>query len=127
RFGQAKKARQTGAIVRVLFRAALMQVLPADPLHDQPGLAVVGGATVEYARDVGVVEPGEQLALDGQPRSQAPIPAQANDLDRRSHLKGAVGALCAVHLPHAATADQFDHAPGAELGSRLEAITGAVD
>jgi hypothetical protein len=37
--------------------------MPRNPLHDEVGVAVIGGSAIDQARDVAMVEPRQELPL----------------------------------------------------------------
>ena len=79
---------------------------PVDVLHDEVGQAVVGRAAVEQARDVRVLERGEDLPLGAKRASmQLGVQPRRHDLDRHPLRELAVGALGQVDRAHAAAAD----------------------
>ena len=85
--------------------------LALDQLHDQerpPGLVL---ATVQQARDVGMLQPRQHVALVQElPR----IDTAADHLDRRLGLVATIVADGAIDLAHAANAEAADHPPGTE-------------
>ncbi len=84
---------------------------PVDVLHGEVRPPVGGDAAVEEARDVGVLQPRENLPLaeEAAENLAAEWPA-ANELERDVLLELAVGAIGQEHPAHAAVADLADHA-----------------
>ena len=77
---------------------------PVDVLHDEVGLAVLGGAAVEQPRDVRVIERRRgSAARRGSGGAPASVSMPALDqLDRDALLELVVGAHGHVHRAHAA-------------------------
>jgi len=70
--------------------------LAVDVLHDEVRLARGCGATVEQARDVGVIQAGENLALLVKALEDLPrVHARPDQLDRDALVVGVVVAHCA--------------------------------
>ena len=71
-----------------------------DVLHDVVRQAVVRDAAVEQARDVGMVEAGEDVSLAAEPLGEeADVAGVTHHLERDASLEGAVGALGLVTAP----------------------------
>ncbi len=93
--------------------AVVGQREPLDVLHGEPGRAVGQRAGIVEPGDGGMVEPGQRALLAGEalaPRGRQP--GVAEDLDGGRAAQ--VGALGLVDDPHAALAEQAQHAVGAE-------------
>lgn len=85
-----------------------------DVFHHEIRLTVRGVAAVEQARDIGMVEVGEDLPL--APHSIGRITGRdaAQQLDRDAPFERIVDALGEEHRAHAAAADLAHEAPGPE-------------
>ena len=104
---------------RGLFPAPLVERESVDPVHHEIGPAVFGDAAVEQPRDAGMIEPRQGLAFEREQSGQV-VALGADQLDRDAHLEGAVGALGAIDLAHAAGAHRLAQSPRTQSGSRLE-------
>ncbi len=86
-----------------------------DVLHDEVGLAFLGGAAVEQPRDPGVVERGRDLALVAKALQRLRAGhSGADELDGDLLLELVVGAAGEIHLAHAAAAQLFEKLVGAD-------------
>jgi hypothetical protein len=129
-----QKQRDARARIQRVFAAPVVDAQAVDVFHDDVGLTRRGGAAVEHARDVRVIEPGQELAFAFGAADRVGIAEQAReDLDRDALLEAAVAALGQPDLTHAAAAQGFEQAPGAEFARRAarwrgfeEAIAGRV-
>ena len=84
--------------------------LALDVLHDEVGKAVLGVAAVQQARDVGVVEAGEDLPfLTKSAENEVGVDAALDDLDRHALLVLLVGANGEVDVPHPTAPEQAVH------------------
>ncbi len=100
---------------------------PRDPLEREPGQAVLGDAAVEQARDRGVLEGRDELALEQETRPQlGGVDARAQDLDRGLLLEGAVRPARRVDRAHPALAEQLAELPGAEAPARVGSAGGGT-
>ena len=78
-----------------------------DVFQREVGLAVLGGAGIEQARDVGVLQPREDLPFAGEAQPQVGVgQAGAQQLQRDPALVQAVVAVGHPDLAHAAFAEQ---------------------
>jgi hypothetical protein len=83
--------------------AELVDGQPLDVLHDEVGQAVVGRSAVHQARDVGVVERGENLPLLPEaPEDEVCVHPALDELDGDALLELVVGANREVDRAHAA-------------------------
>jgi hypothetical protein len=81
--------------------------LAVDVFQREVGLAVLGRAGIEQARDVGVLQPREDLAFAGEAQAQVRVgEAGAQQLQCDAALVQAVVAAGHPHLAHAAFAEQ---------------------
>jgi hypothetical protein len=79
---------------------------PLDVLHDEVGQAVVGGAPVQEARDVRVVERGENLPLVAETaEDEVGVHPALDELDGDALAELAVGAERLVDGAHPAAPD----------------------
>ena len=86
-----------------------------DELHDEPGDAVFGGATVEQAGDVGVFEAGEDLAFAAEAaEDEIGVEAGAHQFDGDFGFVLIVGANGEIDGAHASGADFADEPVGAD-------------
>src|SRR6185437_6180344 len=86
-----------------------------DVLHDEVGAAVGNSAAIEEFGDVGVVEGGENLTLLAEAADDGVgIHAAFDELDGDALLEGIVIADGEVDGAHAAAADLFENAVGAD-------------
>src|SRR5579883_757612 len=89
-------------------------------LHDNVGNAIVGGATIQQASNVRVVETGQDLALIAKALpDEVRIEPPAHHLDRDLAVEGAVGPDRAVNLPHTAAANLAKDLVGADPPAAL--------
>ena len=97
---------------RQLMSAAIfVDWLTIDVLHDEIWGAFTGCPTVEQARDVGVLEAGENLPFVAETlEHRLGLHAALDQLDRDAHLELRIGALAEIDRPHAAAA-QFANEP----------------
>ena len=85
-----------------------------DQLHHEIGNAVVGGAAIEQARDVGMIETGKDLpfmakAFKNELRESN---SATHQLDRNFPVKFAISANRAIDLAHATVADFLEDVVG---------------
>jgi hypothetical protein len=77
-----------------------------DILHGQKRASVIGGAAVEQARDVRMLERGEDLSLAMEARQHVVrIHTAPQHLDRHPLLEGPIVACAQIDRPHAATSE----------------------
>jgi hypothetical protein len=88
--------------------------LAVGKLHHQVRSPGRRGAAVEQARDVGVLQVGEDLPLAPEPLQRLGAAVAQQDLDGRALLVMAVAALRGKHAAHAAVAHLVLQRPGAE-------------
>ena len=116
RFAHRQEQPQAFAQAEAQRIAVRAQVAAVDVFEREERLAVRAGAAVEQARDVGMLEAGEDLALGaealGEMLHARPRPHQ---LQRRALLETAVHALGEVDRAHAALPDQLQQPPSAEV------------
>src|SRR5262249_34896608 len=90
------------------------EVLPFDVLHDEGGAPVLSRAAVQEARDVGVLEPGEDLPLVAEtPDDRSAAEAGGYDLERGLLAELPARADGEIDRPHAPLADLADDPPRA--------------
>ncbi len=95
--------------------AVLVDGCAVDQFHDQIGHSIVGGATIEQAGDVGMVETGQDLALVAEAlQDELVVEAATHQLDGNLMLELAIDADGAVDLSHAAAADFLKDVVGAD-------------
>lgn len=95
--------------------AVLVQPESFDKLHDKVRQAVLAGAAVEQARDVGVDQRGEDLAFHAEAFEGAGVkPTAFDNFDGDGLVDLAVHAFGAEDGTHAATAEQRAELIGAE-------------
>ena len=100
-------------VAELLGVAVLVDGLALDELHHVVRQAVVGRAAIEQARDVGMIEAGQDLPLVPEsPQDEIGIHAPLDDLDGDLLPEMIVSANSPVHRPHAPAADLFDDAVG---------------
>ena len=94
-------------------RDPLRQVVPLDQLHHQSGYAATLFQAV-YGGDVWMIQRGEYFGFALEPGQSVAVRRQGwrQDLDR--HLALEPGVVRAIHLPHAALAEQRGNLVGAE-------------
>ncbi len=86
-----------------------------DVLHDDVCGTVRKRATIQEMRDVGMIELGEDLAFDLEPRLDAPRKRAAeNHLDGHLLLELGIGALGQENLAHPAHAQRAQYAIGSD-------------
>ncbi len=91
-----------------------------DQLHDEVGSALVGDSAIQQAGDVRVREPGEELPLGEETRSQlGGVHVAVEKFERDLLVEGAVDPLGAVDRAHPAPADGGDGlvGPDPDLGA----------
>jgi hypothetical protein len=100
--------------VERLARAPLVDRQALDVFHDQEGAPVRRLAAVQQARDVGVLEPRQRLALAAKPFDRLLVALEAgHELDRDLLGVGVVGAFGQPDLAHAALPQQPHQSIGA--------------
>ncbi len=105
-----------GFLLDILGNAAAVNIF-----HDDVGKAVGGGAAIEEAGDVGVLEGSEDLPFSAEAlEEEVGIHAGADEFDRDLGVVFVVGAAGEVDRAHATTADFAEEfvGPGAALGGR---------
>jgi hypothetical protein len=94
--------------------AVLVDRLALDELHDEVGQAVVGRPSVEQARDVGVIESGQDLALAAESLDDVVrVQPAPEDLDRDTLLERVVGPRGQINASHPSATDLAQDAVGA--------------
>ena len=98
------------------FLDALSERRPLDELEHQEQPAVVFFETVD-GRDVGMVERGQHLRLALEALQPLFVTGESfgKDFDRDLALQ--LGVISAIHLPHAALAEQAEDAVGIQTGA----------
>lgn len=111
-----------------LTRASVVRAAPdvdghaGDELHDQVRRSVGSHTAIDQPRHVGMFETGQDLAfLPKAPFQGAAHASGGDDLNGDLLRELPIGALSAIHRPHAARADSRDQPPGPETGSRRHA------
>ncbi|MCR6700805.1 MAG: hypothetical protein NVV68_06515 [Dokdonella sp.] len=112
RLADRQDQRHDGARVEREPLAVDVDRLAVDVLHDHVRPAAVQQSAIDQARDAGVFEQRENLALVGEPRPGLGS-GIGDQLERCALRELAVGALDLVDLAHAAAADRAHDAPGA--------------
>ena len=88
--------------------------LPFDVLHDQIRPALLGLATVEDGRDVGMLEPGQDVTLAAETPEPFGSGIAVHDLERHGLVEDVVVARCPEDDAHSAVTDLALHAIGAD-------------
>ena len=106
---------------RALAQAEGVRIAPAvdrhavDPFHHEVRLAVLADATVQQDRDVGMLQPRQDLAFAQEAFTRGGrIGTGADQLERGPVRIGAVAASNGVHRAHAAVAEDPDDLPHAD-------------
>src|SRR4051812_36841496 len=74
-------------------------------LHHEVRQAIVRRACVQQTRDIGMIEPGQDVSLRGKTAQNfLGIGAAFQDLDRHFLLELSIGARCQVNRSHSAPA-----------------------
>ena len=91
--------------------AVLVDRFPFDVLHDQERQAVLGRAAIENPRDVGMIEPCQDLALALEaPGHFLAVEPALDDLDGDLLFEGLVGTRGQIHPAHPTAAEFAHHA-----------------
>ena len=86
-----------------------------DEFHHQVGQAGLGDAAIDQARDLGMIEAGQELALAAEAFFDlGGGQGQRHHLHGRRHAEGSVGALGQINGAHAAASEQLHRLPRAE-------------
>ena len=99
---------------RFRFGAPLVERTALDVLHDEVRRAARRGAAVKQARDLRMLQAGEQLPFARETRGCVGVTEAADQLDRSLLVEMSVGTLGEIDRAHAAMADLAPEAPGAE-------------
>src|SRR6266446_8311370 len=80
--------------------------LPLNVLHDEVGERIFGGAAIQQAGDIGMVQAGQDLALTATILDDVfSVLAALDELDGHFFLKGPIGTGGQVHGTHTSLAD----------------------
>ena len=83
--------------------AVVIKRLAFDELHDEVRQAVVSCTAVKQARDVWMIEGGEDLSFSAKtPQNKIGVHAALHELDRDTHLEFPIDADCFIDRAHAA-------------------------
>src|SRR5579884_2146388 len=88
--------------------------LAFDQFHDEVGKPAFGGAAIEQARDVGMIEAGQYLPFVLEAVDELGALPGAYQLDRNLFAELIVGAERAIDLAHATAADLLDDLIGSD-------------
>jgi hypothetical protein len=95
---------QYGCYPEILFAAVNIDRAPLDAFHDDVWRAVLRRAAIEQARDIGMAEPRQSLALTLEAgEEKVRIHAAADQLDRDFSVILPIGALAEVDDAHTAS------------------------
>src|SRR6185503_7731337 len=87
--------------------AVTIQRLASDELHHEIRQAFVRGAAIDQARDVGMIEIGEDLSLGTQTlQDEVAVITRWHELDRHFLVVLSIDTARAIHLAHAAVTDE---------------------
>ncbi len=101
---------------------------PFHVFHDEVGEAVGGGAAIEQARDVRMVEPGEDLPLGAEaPHDRLGVHPAFQDLERDTFVERVVVAHREINRAHAALAELAHEAVGADACVRAVGRAGLAE
>src|SRR5687768_13626922 len=86
--------------------AITVERLPLDVLHHEVGQTVLGGAAVEQAADVRMIECRQDLSFFAKPaEDEVSVHPALDQLDRGCFIKLVIGARCFVHRAHTTASD----------------------
>lgn len=99
-----------------------------DVLHDDVRAAVVGGAAIEEAGNIGVIEGGDNLPFAAEALEDAVrLHAAVDDFDGDLFVVGFVGAVGEINGTHATAAEGLVDGVGADAGGdRFSGFGGSV-
>jgi hypothetical protein len=126
RFGDLPRDRQRLVGRHRTARDALSEILAVDELHDDRAGRRLGRTSLArlfdavHLRDVGVIEGGERLRLSVEARQPLGVARDEWRHDLQRHVAMEPRVARAVHLSHAALADERGHFVRAETGTGRE-------